>query len=197
MIILFRSQWNVSLKRLLLCSVIYGLLSSLTAATDTLHRSSTRRKAAPPDSHTFRHSLPSHHHKALQEPHPALVLLTSSRSHWTRGLWGAAHGVASFSSAPTARWLWRSAQVWDAGWVLTWVRPVLDCHITSSRCLQVPTGSEIRLWWGQGAHLLFALAAHRARCDLLPPFSRHQPLLYIHLLAYWADTLSLPKFIFK
>lgn len=111
MIILFRSQWNVSLKRLLLCSVIYGLLSSLTAATDTLHRSSIRRKAAPPDSHTFRHSLPSHHHKALQEPHPAVVLLTSSRSHWTRGLWGAAHGVASFSSTPTARWLWRSAQV--------------------------------------------------------------------------------------
>lgn len=113
MIILFRLQWNTSLNRLLLYLVIYGLLSSLTAALTPCPEWASGGRQLPQRQPQLQASPTSHHHKALQEPHPAVVLLMSSRSHWTQG---AAHAVASFSSTPGAG---GSAQVWDTGWVLT------------------------------------------------------------------------------
>lgn len=49
-----------------------------------------KESSSPRDSPTFRHPFPSHGHRALEEPHPTVVPLRSSRSHQTRGLWGAA-----------------------------------------------------------------------------------------------------------
>lgn len=109
-------------------------------STDTLPRMSIRREAAPPETATAS-GIP--HQPSPQgttgapsrcgAPDELQVTLDPGSS--SRG------GLVQLNT--WSRWLCSGLRHWVSSHS---VRPVQNSYITSSRCLQVPTGSEIRLW---------------------------------------------------
>lgn len=87
MIILYRLQWNISLKSPPVLGYLWFAFQSDCSNRHPAQNQHQKESRTPRDSHTFRHPSPSHQHPALPGPHPTVVLLMSSRSLRTQGLW--------------------------------------------------------------------------------------------------------------